>query len=153
MAEFEAREMTASDARSLWAMIQAETAEYVADFTPFASLDDLLSALKAAVADVYRSLFLDGALIGFFMLRGLDKGFARPAFGIYVSSSAVGLGVARFALDQAVALCKVRSVSALFLTVAETNLRALELYRKNGFREIGVHPETGQLMMERVLAS
>jgi ribosomal protein S18 acetylase RimI-like enzyme len=87
------------------------------------------------------------------MLRGFDKGLARPAFGVFVASRSAGNGVARFALDRAVALCLARNVAALFLTVAETNRRALELYRRNGFKEIGLHPRTGQVMMERLLRS
>src|SRR4051812_32625047 len=145
--------MSEADARLIWAMIEAEPAGYVDDFKPFASLDDLLSAVAAATADVYRSLLLDGALAGFFMLRGFDKGFARPAFGVFVASRSAGNGVARFALDQAVTLCLARGVAALFLTVAETNRRALELYQRNGFRAIGRHPQTGQVMMERLLRS
>jgi RimJ/RimL family protein N-acetyltransferase len=153
MPKIEARLMTAADARRVWMMVEAEPADYVAGFIPFANLNALLAALASAVKDIYRTLFRDGALVGFFMLRGIDKGFARPSFGVYVASHAAGRGVARFALEMACGLGRSLGLSALFLTVDSANARALALYEQNGFMRIGVHPETGHLMMERVLRS
>jgi len=151
MAEIGMREMTAADARAIWDMIKAEPADYVNAFTPFQTLDQMLCSLTEAVADVYRCLTLDGSLVGYFMLRGLDQRFARPSFGIYVSSRAQGRGIARYALDSAAALCGSRGIEAIFLNVSETNHRARSVYERNGFQHIGRNPENGNLMMERRL--
>jgi RimJ/RimL family protein N-acetyltransferase len=104
--------------------------------------------IGAARRDRYWGLELEGGLAGFFMVRGLDEGFARPAFGVYVGQPHACRGLARFALDHALAWCRGEGIARVMLKVHRANERAYALYRAAGFRFDRVCPDTGQDMLE-----
>lgn len=136
---------------ALWDMLCEETEAYRSDFFPFATREAFGKARSEAKRDIYRALLRKERLIGYFMLRGWDLGYTRPSFGVYVSSVAAGQGVGNFALDRACALAQDAGASEIFLKVAETNAKAVALYRRAGFRENGRCEDTQHLTMVRTL--
>ena len=86
-------------------------------------------------------------LVDAFFLRGLDAGFARPSFGIYVASQYRGIGLARCCLDAAVYQCSLLNVKEIFLKVDIANSTALRIYTKYGFQEESRNDSTGEIYM------
>jgi RimJ/RimL family protein N-acetyltransferase len=143
------RAMTEADAGMLQALMAAEKPDYLQHFTAFKEQDSLLMQCRTAQGDGFFALLLDGCLSGFFCLRGLDQGYARPSFGVYVTSSFQGQGLARAALQAAEQWCRQQGVSVLMLKVSAHNERASRLYQLFGFESVGRCPDSGQTIMEK----
>jgi ribosomal-protein-alanine N-acetyltransferase len=76
-----------------------------------------------------------GALAGYFLLMYavdeahlLDLGVAAPLHG---------RGVGRYLLDRIAALSRAQHMASILLEVRPSNTRALEVYRRYGYEEIG----------------
>jgi RimJ/RimL family protein N-acetyltransferase len=145
----EARPLGAHDIAPLWSLMEGEPKSYMAGFTPFSVFEQFRAAVAEAALDVYRGLWAAESLAGFYMLRGLDAGYARPSFGLYVNSRFAGQGIGTFAVDDALATCRDRHIPTVMLKVAETNTPARKVYERAGFRSIGICPDSGQTVMER----
>lgn len=145
----EIRAMTPADAATLQALMAEEQQAYLAHFTAFAESGSLLRQCQKACRDSFFTLILDDRPNGFFCLRGLDEGYARPSFGVYVASSAQGRGMARAAVHAAVDWCRMRTFPVLMLKVSADNTRATRLYQSLGFVPVGVCPDSGQIVMEK----
>lgn len=65
-----------------------------------------------------------------------------------------GRSVARALLDATIKACRQRKIASLFLEVRSSNRRAIELYRRYGFAQIGIqhgyysHPLEDALIMK-----
>ena len=147
----EVRPMTVADAHALEKMMRRENEAYLRHFSAFAASGELCRQRMAAKQDVFFSLLEHSELAGFFCLRGLDMGYARPSFGVYVASRFKGHGLGRFALDCAFSWCRKQGVAKLMLKVAEDNIVARQMYEAAGFTPLGSCPDTGHMMMERGL--
>ena len=145
----EVRAMNSEDANELQAMMFAEQPSYLTHFTAFDEPDSLLQQCISAKHDAFFTLFENNSLAGFFCLRGIDKGYSRPSFGVYVTSKYQGKGLARAALREACLWCKKRSITNMILKVANENIRAKELYEQSGFVTIGMCAQSGQIKMEK----
>lgn len=143
------RPMSDADAIVLQALMAGETPEYLAHFTAFAEPGALRRKCSVARQDAFFTLLDSGRISGFFCLRGLDQGYVRPSFGVYVASSAQGRGLARAALQRAVVWCRQRGVPMLMLKVSVLNARAYRLYESCGFVPTGLCPDSGHTIMER----
>jgi len=147
----EVHPMTVDDALTLEKMMRCESEAYLRNFLAFATSGELRRQCVAAKYDVFFSLFENGELAGFFCLRGLDMGYARPSFGVYVASSFKGHGHGHFALVCALDWCREQGNAKIMLKVAEDNVVARRMYEAAGFIPLGSCPDTGHLMMERGL--
>jgi ribosomal protein S18 acetylase RimI-like enzyme len=147
----EVRPMSLADAKALEGMLKSEDAEYLHHFTAFSGEGELSGQSSAAVKDGFFCLTENGEVAGFFCLRGLDAGYARPSFGVYVSSRFQGRGLGRLALEHSFKWCHDRGIRKVMLKVAEENVRARSLYESAGFESLGYCPDTGHMMMEKVL--
>lgn len=145
------RPMTDRDALSLQELMAAESNEYLANFTAFKKPDELRRQREVAELDCFTSIVSNSEVIGFFCLRGLDEGYEKPAFGVYVASFAHGQGHARNALLSAEEWCRARNIQTVMLKVSATNLRAHELYDSSGFKAVGRCPDNGHMIMEKRL--
>jgi RimJ/RimL family protein N-acetyltransferase len=145
------RSMSLADAQALEVMLKMEDTEYLHHFTPFSGEGVLTKQCGEAVKDGFFSLLENAEIAGFFCLRGLDNGYTRPSFGVYVSSRFQARGLGRFALDQALLWCRDRGIQKVMLKVAEDHARARTLYESTGFELLGYCPDTGHMMMEKVL--
>ena len=86
----------------------------------------------------YQLLALMGGntLIGYFVaMEGVDE---VHLLNITVTPSEQGRGHGREMLDALVDLCRDCGAEQLWLEVRQSNPRARELYRRYGFREVGV---------------
>ena len=109
----------------------------------------LLRQCVSAKQDAFFTLLYNELLAGFYCLRGLDEGYARPSFGVYISSNSQGNGLARKALNDAYLWCQKHSISTLILKVAQQNQRARKLYEQSGFVAIENDSSGGQIIMEK----
>ncbi|HYD97334.1 MAG TPA: ribosomal protein S18-alanine N-acetyltransferase [Noviherbaspirillum sp.] len=78
----------------------------------------------------------DGALSGYFLLMlAVDE---AHLLNISVRRDLHGQGVGRMQLDKVVEVARDKGMASILLEVRPSNLRALSVYRKYGFEQIGV---------------
>jgi ribosomal protein S18 acetylase RimI-like enzyme len=148
------RALTADDAGELAGMLTGQPTGYLAHFTPFSfELAAVADMLERAREDVYAGVYWDAALIGFYMLRGWDAGYAIPAYGVAVSHAYRNRGIGRLTLDAAIATCQLRGCSQVMLKVHPQNAAARHLYAAVGFQETGVDPINQNVIMHVRLAA
>ncbi|MET1412994.1 GNAT family N-acetyltransferase [Roseibium sp. HPY-6] len=143
------RTLTEHDIPALCDLMRQEPPGYLRDFFPFSGDEDFLASVRDAKRDVYIALSLGDELAGFAMLRGMDAGYERPSFGVYVSSGQAGRGLARFGLDRALETAHRIGASEVMLKVAPGNARARSIYDAAGFRLSGQCERTGHDVMIR----
>lgn len=141
------------DAGDLARLLTGDEPEYGRYFVPFPSkdADALAERLGAARQDRYWGMREQGTLVGFFMLRGFDEGYARPSFGVYVARAAAGQGLARRALAHAIDWCVRHDVARIMLKVHPENAPALKAYCAAGFEPFDTCLRTGHIMMQKEL--
>lgn len=77
----------------------------------------------------------DGAIAGYFLVMyAVDE---AHLLDVAVASDRQGQGLGRHLLDQVAARSRGQGMESVLLEVRPSNLRALEVYRKYGFVEIG----------------
>lgn len=141
-----------ADSEALVDAVLSNEQKYYAYFRPFAfDVATVRRILAAQTDDRYWGMFCKRKLAGFFMLRGLDEGYIRPSFGVFISSDHARKGLAQLALRYAVAWCRLRGLPALMLKVHPDNASARRLYEETGFVRIGVCERTGHEMYEKPL--
>src|SRR5687767_9438404 len=123
MGEF--RPLGPTDAPAVARLLAEQRIDYLGWFHPF-NFDEgaIEEQLVRAVRDRFWGIQLAGELVGFFMLRGLDAGYARPSYGVFVSEKAAGLGLARASLAFALEWCATCGIDRVMLKVAPENHRA-----------------------------
>jgi RimJ/RimL family protein N-acetyltransferase len=126
--------LTPADAGEVSAMLTAACPAYAAHFHPFPfDENSIRTQLESARRDQFFSLRMNGELAGLFMLRGLDAGFARPAFGVFIAEKFSRRGLARLALAESESWCRAHNLPELMLTVDHGNTTAAEFYARAGF--------------------
>ncbi|MES2572002.1 MAG: GNAT family N-acetyltransferase [Verrucomicrobiota bacterium] len=143
-------ELHPSEAPDLLDLIAGQSDHYLR-FAPHfrSSAQTLAAGLRNRKADQWWGLRRQGRLIGFFMLRGLDEGYRRPAFGVFIAEPAAGSGLASRALEYALQWCQREGIRSVMLKVHPAHEHARRIYLREGFYEIGICPETGQHVMEK----
>ena len=115
------------------AVMAIEVEAYEFPWTRGNFVDSLASGYPARV------LFDGGRrerVIGYFVaMEGVDE---MHLLNLTVTPSEQGQGHGRSMLDALVALCRERRTPQLWLEVRESNARPRALYRRYGFREIGI---------------
>ena len=146
--------MSATDAAELEQLFASQRPGYVEHFTPFElTAAAWRSRLAAVKADRYWVVMLAERIAGFCMLRGWDEGYGRPSFGVFVGEADRGKGLAKAALAHCIAWCRsTSSATSMMLKVHPNNAAARSVYEAAGFREMGLCPETGQIVMTLDLA-
>lgn len=146
------RELEAADAGALSTLLLGQRAEYLRHFHPFAfDAETLATELGRRIRDRWWGIWVASRLAGFFMMRGLDAGYARPAFGVFVAEEFAGQGLASRALDRALEWGAKAGVEAVMLTVAAENAAARRIYEGAGFRPTGRLAPSGQEIYERII--
>ena len=135
-------------ARQLEARLQAEALAYRRYFTAFDRPGCLTEQVAAARSDGFWALLVDGVPAGFYCMRGLDAGYRRPSFGIYVLSENAGRGLGRMALTAALDWSRARGIDTVMLKCDPANAAAWHLYHQAGFRPIGRCTDSGQSVLE-----
>jgi ribosomal protein S18 acetylase RimI-like enzyme len=135
------------------ALVEIENAVFAADRISRRSFRVLISRPTAQTLVAQEA---DGRIIGYAMLLfRKGTGLAR-LYSIGVAPQASGRGVARLLLERAEDAALAHDRFLLRLEVREDNGRAIDLYRKSGYRRIGRYPDyyadhTPALRFEKVL--
>ncbi|MYM31925.1 ribosomal protein S18-alanine N-acetyltransferase [Duganella sp. CY15W] len=77
----------------------------------------------------------DGSLLGYFLLMAVVD--EAHLLNVAVSAEKQGQGLGRFLLNQAVACARGLGMESVLLEVRPSNMRALEIYERYGFKQIG----------------
>src|SRR5205807_2716816 len=86
---------------------------------------------------------LDGErMIGMTMLRGWDKGYEVPSFGIMIDREHRGRGLGRCMTELTIDAAREQRCRQIRLSVYASNPRAERLYRRLGFVEVERVPRT-----------
>ncbi|HEV7816439.1 MAG TPA: ribosomal protein S18-alanine N-acetyltransferase [Janthinobacterium sp.] len=93
-------------------------------------LDSLVSGYQAWVLRDQ-----GGYLLGYFLLMAMVD--EAHLLNVAVGAGIQGQGLGRFLLNQAVACARGLGMESVLLEVRPSNLRALEIYRRYGFAQIG----------------
>ena len=76
-----------------------------------------------------------GDLLGYFLLMAIVD--EAHLLNVAVSAEKQGQGLGRFLLNQAVACARGLGMESVLLEVRPSNTRALEIYERYGFKQIG----------------
>ncbi len=124
----ELRPMTVAD---LDAVMAIEQLAYAFPWTRGNFIDSLAAGYLAWVLRVER-----GPVCGYVVaMNGVDE---MHLLNITIAPTAEHRGHARHLLDELVGACAARMLSQLWLEVRQSNQRAFELYRRYGFRQVGL---------------
>lgn len=133
------KKLVLKDAESLYQLLIKSTENYVRYFSPFAfEINTISKLLLNADKDQIYGIELNDKtstrIIGFYMLRGLDEGYADPMYGVFISEEFSSMGIAKLTLSHAEIFCKMNSFHKLLLKVDTENKRAKSLYCSLGFK-------------------
>jgi RimJ/RimL family protein N-acetyltransferase len=147
----EIKELTTEHASIFSKRLSEESKEYMRHFIPFADFSEgyIKKILSEKKSDKYFGLFLKDNLIGFYMLRGFDKGYEIPSYGVWISSQYANKGLSTLTLFHAFSYCRLNNIRTLMLKVHPDNTIAKKLYEKTGFVKIGVDDNIGHLIYHK----
>lgn len=137
-------------AEVLSALFNADGGDYRKFFHPFPfDADSIRKILSELREDRFWGIYCGEALIGFFMLRGLDAGFSIPSYGAYIAKKYSGKGVSRLTLQFIEAWCKLNGIPKVMIKVHPENLAAKRSYEAFGVVPGGTDPKNGHLIYYR----
>ena len=85
--------------------------------------------------DAWTARDLEGALVGYYLLMyAVDE---AHLLDVAVAAGRQGQGLGRYLLDRIGARARERGMDSILLEVRPSNLRALDVYHRYGYREIG----------------
>lgn len=150
------RSFRASDSGVFAALLSEAAPHYVRHFRPFAfSVEAIDSLVSRSEKDQWFAIEIERAgelkPVGFYMLRGLDEGFADPMYGVFIAEGFSGCGLARLSLAHAESVCRLNGWVNLLLKVSPENTRAFALYEACGFRFLRPDPATGDQVLIKPL--
>jgi RimJ/RimL family protein N-acetyltransferase len=147
----EIKELKLEDALILSKRLSTESKEYLKHFIPFADYSEeyIKKILNEKKLDKYFGLFFSEDLIGFYMLRGFDKGYEIPSYGVWISSKYSNKGLSTLTLYHAFSFCKLNKIKTLMLKVHPENTVAKKLYEKIGFVKVGIDEKIGHLIYHK----
>ena len=128
-------------------LLTSEVSDYLKHFIPF-EFDQvtITSVLKNSIKDKFFGLFVNNKLVGFYMLRGFDQGYAVPSYGVYISHKFSGLGLAKLTLHHALSICRINKIEELMLKVHPDNIFAKKMYEDFGFNCTGKDKKNDNLI-------
>lgn len=147
----EIKELVTKHASLFSKRLSEESEEYLKHFIPFAEYSEayLNKILSEKRLDKYFGLFLKKDLIGFYMLRGFDKGYEIPSYGVWISSKYADKGLSTLTLYHAFAFCKLNGIKTLMLKVHPDNSTAKNLYEKLGFKQTGFDEKINNIIYHK----
>lgn len=152
MKRIEIRILNVEDADDLLSLTQSDDRSYKKYFSAF---DEDISVISKILCeydrDRYWGIWVGAELAGMFMLRGFDKGFEIPAYGVYVARKFSGCGLANTTLHYSMCWCKINGISELMLSVHKDNIVARGLYEANGFVFSGEFSSKGHWIYRKLL--
>ncbi|WP_230458568.1 GNAT family N-acetyltransferase [Microcystis aeruginosa] len=127
------------DAENMSRLLLNSSKSYIKYFHPF---DFQPSSIKEVLSKAEKDKFFglevkhdcSSELAGFYMLRGIDEGYAYPMYGVFISHQYSSQGIASLTISHAECFCKLNIYERLLLKVNKKNIRAKELYESLGFK-------------------
>jgi len=113
--------------------------------------DQLRATIASARRDRYWGVWDGSALQAVFFLRGLDAGFAAPAFGVAVASFAQRRGLGHLTLVFAETWSRAVGVKEMMLSVGAGNEPAMALYKRHGFSRTEERSPKGNVIYRKAL--
>lgn len=127
----ESRHLLPMSVAQLDVVMAIEAAAYAFPWSRGNFVDSLVAGYPARV--LYAD---DGEMLGYFVaMLGVDE---MHLLNITVAARHESRGHARFMLDELVQVCRECAAASLWLEVRESNTRAQSIYRRFGFRRIGL---------------
>jgi GNAT superfamily N-acetyltransferase len=146
-------DLQAQDVVEIRRLIDADDVDYRRYFVAFdVDAAVLGETIARAQRDRYWGIRTNGRLISVFMLRGLDEGYAAPAFGVYVAQSHASKGIARLALQFAIAWCRLNGCDEVMLSVHPDHAAAVHIYEQSGFQFTGNSSSRGHNIYRKKLS-
>ncbi len=150
------RGLVPNDAAAVSKLLLSAPNDYTKYFHPFSyDCDSIRAILSKAQSDQFFGLGLPknhpSVLAGFYMLRGLDQGYADPMYGVFIGYEFRSSGLGQLTLAHAEAFCRQNGMTKLLLKVHPENIRAKKLYERAGFHMIATDSANDNLVMEKSL--
>ncbi len=140
------RSLQPADAATVALLLRTQPPEYARFFYAFSFVEAEIARMLADRArDVYTGIFLQGQLIGVFMLRGWDAGYEVPAFGVLIDEQHRGGPLFKLALEMAKLICRLFGTRRLMAKCHPDNISP-QGARRLGFVQTGVETETGNVI-------
>ncbi|GJQ62877.1 MAG: hypothetical protein SCALA702_19300 [Melioribacteraceae bacterium] len=142
--------LTKEDSQLLLNLLKSLKPEYMRYFHPFHfDHKTVFELLDSKVKDKYFGIKVNGKLGGFYMLRGFDKGYEIPSYGVIIDENYSGCGLAMLTLNHMYTFCRVNKIKKVMLKVHPDNVRAKKIYIKAGFVETGVDEKNGHIVFHK----
>ncbi len=129
-------------------MISVVIREYLSrDYWDILQIDKEAFSPSNAAYDVYLYLKYGNILVADFngkvvgYVTVMDMGEDAKVMSIAVKKEFRGMGIGSKLMDEAINWCKIRGKKRLLLEVRISNFVAQNLYKKKGFRIIGITPK------------
>lgn len=137
------RYLAIKDVKAVFALMAEDTEDYQQYFTPWASIDDLLHAIRSG--QPHWGIYPCANRLGGFFFARIHRDYPHPSFGVYIGELFARKGLGALALDTTISWCRFYGVDKLRLTVAQENLVAKWMYERRGFVATGVVSAKGHL--------
>lgn len=135
------------DAAALSKLLKSDGDAYSKYFQPFSfDADSLVKILSTSKKDKFWGVYAADALIGFFMLRGMDAGYDIPSYGVYIAKDYSGKGVSRLTLQFVEVWSKLNDIQKVMIKVHPENHAAKSVYEKSGAVAAGIDPKNANLI-------
>jgi len=143
----EIKRINISQSGELSDLLMNSSKEYSQHFIPFEfDLDSVTTAMSRAKRDMFYGIYIDNALVGFYMLRGWDAGYEVPSYGVWIAENYSSKGISKLTLTHAISICRINSIKRLMLKVHPENLVAKKIYEDFGFVYEGIDARIGHLI-------
>lgn len=137
-------------AREITDLLCKSSKEYSQHFIPFEfNLDSVTTAMSRAKKDMFYGVYIDNALVGFYMLRGWDEGYEVPSYGVWIAKNFSSKGLSKLTLQHAISICRINKVKKLLLKVHPENVIAKKIYEDFGFIYLGIDEKIGHLVYQK----
>ncbi|MCU0850651.1 MAG: GNAT family N-acetyltransferase [Candidatus Thermoplasmatota archaeon] len=146
----EFRTITKNDIDDLYEFLIALSTDAKTFFHPHKFDKKTLKQIYSSTKDHYFVLIKEKKIIGYSMLRLL--GYNTPSFGVCIRNGYEHRGYGQLILDQTIQKAKQLGYQEVILTIDKENIRALNLYQKNGFEVIKSNLKTSKIKMKKILS-
>jgi RimJ/RimL family protein N-acetyltransferase len=152
LSELGIRTLTAADADAVHRLLSSDPEAYRRHFEGIPLDTAAIAAVLAdARSDGYWGIESGGQLAALVLARGLDAGYAAPAFGVYVGERWSQRGLAALALEFVEVWARLNDRSELVLTVHPENAVARGMYERRGFLFSGELSPRGHRIYRKAL--
>lgn len=147
--DIEFRDITKNDVDGLFDLLNNLSKESKMFFHPHHFDKKSLQQICTAMKDHYFVLTLNSTIIGYSMLRLF--GYMTPSFGVCIRNGYENKGFGRMMLEKTMQKAVELGYKDVILSIHKENIRAINMYSKNGFIITFNNPRTGEIKMKKSL--